>query len=96
MLQCTHRPNGHIHPKQSPSANGLTMETSFDTGMVLRNQPQQVSYNRQPHPHEVAIHSDDQESVAMVRIRKGMKVCPRSTGAADGDDGQALRDTRGQ
>ena len=31
--------------------------------------------------HEVAIHSADQESVVMVRIRKGMKVCPRSTKA---------------
>ena len=30
------------------------------------------------HTHEVAIHSDDKESVNMVRIRKGMKVCPMS------------------
>ena len=33
------------------------------------------------HTHEVAILNDDQESVAMVRIRKGMKVCQRSTKA---------------
>jgi hypothetical protein len=33
------------------------------------------------HTHEVAIHSDDQESVTMVRIRKGMQVCQRSTKA---------------
>ena len=49
--------------------------------------------------HEVAIHSADQESVVMVRIRKGMKVCQRSTKAllmAMTDDGQALRDTRRQ
>jgi hypothetical protein len=33
------------------------------------------------HTHEVAIHSADQESVTMVRIRRGMKVCPMSTKA---------------
>ena len=33
------------------------------------------------HTHEVAIHSADKESVTMVRIRRGMKVCPMSTKA---------------
>ena len=33
------------------------------------------------HTHEVAIHSADKEAVTMVRIRRGMKVCPMSTKA---------------
>ena len=31
------------------------------------------------HTHEVALLNDDKETVTMVRIRKGMKVCQRST-----------------
>ena len=33
------------------------------------------------HTHEVALLNDDKETVTMVRIRKGMQVCQRSTKA---------------
>jgi hypothetical protein len=33
------------------------------------------------HTHEVAVLNDDKESVAMIRIQRGIKMCPRSTKA---------------
>jgi hypothetical protein len=33
------------------------------------------------HTHEVAILNEDRESVAMIRIQRGMSVCPMSTKA---------------
>jgi hypothetical protein len=42
--------------------------------------------------HEVVILKEDKESVEMVRIQKGMKVCPpEHEGTANGGGGPAVR-----
>jgi hypothetical protein len=57
--------------------------TSVHTNLeyALTNLRRLMSTMETVHTHKVAIHSEDQESVTMARIRKGMKVCQRSTKA---------------
>jgi hypothetical protein len=45
--------------------------------------------------HEVALLTENKEAVCMIRIQKGMKVCPLNGGTSDGGDRSTVRNNGG-